>query len=45
VVILQTLAVQVITGLSMGWIDLPGFRGLLSPANLPPPRRRRPGCC
>lgn len=30
---LTALAIQVLTGLAMGWILLPGFRGLLSPAN------------
>jgi hypothetical protein len=30
---LTALAVQVLTGLWMGWIDVPGFRGLLNPAN------------
>jgi putative copper export protein len=30
---LTALAIQVLTGLWMGWIYLPGFRGLLSPAN------------
>jgi len=30
---LTALAIQVITGLWMGWIDLPGFHGLLNPAN------------
>jgi putative copper export protein len=30
---LTALAIQVSTGLWMGWIILPGFRGLLSPAN------------
>jgi len=30
---LPALAIQVITGLWMGWIDLPGFHGLLNPAN------------
>ena len=30
---LTALAIQVLTGLWMGWIYLPGFRGLFSPAN------------
>ena len=30
---LTALAIQVLTGLWMGWIDLPGFQGLFSPAN------------
>jgi putative copper export protein len=30
---LTALAIQVLTGLWMGWIYLPGFQGLLSPAN------------
>lgn len=30
---LTALAIQVATGLWMGWIYLPGFRGLLSPTN------------
>ena len=30
---LTALAIQVITGLGMGWIYLPGFHGLLNPAN------------
>ena len=30
---LTALAIQVITGLGMGWIYLPGFDGLLNPAN------------
>ncbi len=30
---LTALALQVLTVLWMGWIDLPGFRGLLNPAN------------
>ena len=30
---LTALAIQVLTGLWMGWIYMPGFRGLLSPAN------------
>jgi putative copper export protein len=30
---LTALALQVVTGLWMGWIYLPGFRGLFSPAN------------
>jgi putative copper export protein len=30
---LTALAIQVITGLWMGWIYLPGFRGLLDPGN------------
>ena len=30
---LTALAIQVLTGLAMGWIYLPGFQGLLSPAN------------
>ncbi|MFM7647797.1 MAG: copper resistance protein CopD [Cyanobium sp.] len=30
---LTVLALQVVTGLRMGWIYLPGFRGLFSPAN------------
>jgi putative copper export protein len=30
---LTALAIQVFTGLWMGWIYLPGFQGLLSPAN------------
>ena len=30
---LTALAIQVITGLWMGWIVLPGFQGLLNPAN------------
>ncbi|MCX5957790.1 MAG: CopD family protein [Cyanobacteria bacterium] len=30
---LTALAIQVLTGLWMGWIVLPGFRGLLNPAN------------
>jgi hypothetical protein len=30
---LTTLAIQVLTGLWMGWSILPGFQGLLSPAN------------
>jgi putative copper export protein len=30
---LTALAIQVVTGLWMGWIYLPGFRGLFSPAN------------
>ncbi len=30
---LTALAIQVLTGLWMGWIVLPGFRGVLSPAN------------
>ena len=30
---LTALAIQVLTGLWMGWIYLPGFRGLLRPAN------------
>jgi len=30
---LTALAIQVITGLWMGWIYLPGFQGLLNPAN------------
>ena len=29
---LTALAIQVLTGLWMGWIVLPGFRGLFSPA-------------
>ena len=34
---LKALAIQVLTGLWMGWIDLPGFQGLFSPANRDPP--------
>ena len=30
---LAALAIQMITGLWMGWIYLPGFQGLLNPAN------------
>ena len=30
---LPALAIQVVTGVWMGWIYVPGFRGLLSPAN------------
>ncbi len=30
---LTALAIQVVTGVWMGWIVLPGFRGLFSPAN------------
>ena len=30
---LTALAIQVLTGLWMGWIYLPGFQGLFSPAN------------
>ena len=30
---LAALAIQVLTGLWMGWIYLPGFQGLFSPAN------------
>jgi putative copper export protein len=30
---LSALAIQVVTGAWMGWIYLPGFRGLLNPAN------------
>ena len=30
---LTALAIQVLTGLWMGWIDLPGFQGLFDPAN------------
>ena len=30
---LTALAIQVATGLCMGWVYLPGFQGLLSPAN------------
>jgi putative copper export protein len=30
---LTALAIQVLTGLWMGWIYLPGFRGLLNPGN------------
>ena len=30
---LTALAIQVLTGLGMGWIYLPGLHGLLSPAN------------
>ena len=30
---LTALAIQVLTGLWMGWIYLPGFRGLFNPAN------------
>ena len=30
---LTALAIQVLTGLWMSWIYLPGFRGLLNPAN------------
>lgn len=30
---LTALAIQVLTGLWMGWIYLPGFRGLFSPSN------------
>jgi putative copper export protein len=30
---LTALAIQVVTGLGMGWIELPGFQGLFSPAN------------
>jgi putative copper export protein len=30
---LTALALQVVTGVWMGWIYLPGFRGLLNPAN------------
>ncbi len=30
---LPALAIQMITGLWMGWIYLPGFQGLLNPAN------------
>ncbi|MFM2123542.1 MAG: hypothetical protein RLZZ589_1979 [Cyanobacteriota bacterium] len=30
---LTALAIQVVTGLGMGWIVLPGFRGLFDPAN------------
>jgi putative copper export protein len=30
---LTALAIQVLTGLGMGWIYLPGFQGLFSPAN------------
>jgi putative copper export protein len=30
---LTALAIQVVTGVWMGWIYLPGFRGLLSPTN------------
>ena len=30
---LTALAIKVFTGLWMGWICVPGFRGLLSPAN------------
>lgn len=29
---LAALAIQVLTGLGMAWIDLPGFQGLLNPA-------------
>jgi putative copper export protein len=30
---LTALAIQLVTGLWMGWIYLPGFQGLLNPAN------------
>ncbi|MEB3199301.1 MAG: CopD family protein [Synechococcaceae cyanobacterium] len=30
---LTALAIQVFSGLWMGWLDLPGFRGLFDPAN------------
>ena len=30
---LTALAIQVVTGLAMGWIVLPGFRGIFDPAN------------
>jgi hypothetical protein len=30
---LTALAIQVLTGLWMGWIDLAGFQGLFNPAN------------
>ncbi|MCX5967373.1 MAG: hypothetical protein NTV57_06975 [Cyanobacteria bacterium] len=30
---LTALAIQVLTGMWMGWIYLPGFQGLFSPAN------------
>ena len=30
---LTALAIQVLTGLWMGWIYMPGFRGLFNPAN------------
>jgi putative copper export protein len=30
---LPALAIQVVTGVWMGWIVLPGFRGLLNPGN------------
>ena len=30
---LTALALQVVTGLGMGWIYLPGFQGLFNPAN------------
>ena len=30
---LTALAIQVVTGMWMGWIYLPGFQGVLSPAN------------
>ncbi len=30
---LTALAIQVVTGVWMGWIVLPGFRGLLNPGN------------
>jgi putative copper export protein len=30
---LTALAIQVLTGLWMGWIYLPGFQGLFNPAN------------
>ena len=30
---LTALAIQVVTGVWMGWIYLPGFRGLLNPGN------------
>ena len=30
---LTALAIQVLTGLWMGWIYIPGFQGLFSPAN------------
>ena len=29
---LAALAIQVLTGLGIAWIDLPGFQGLLNPA-------------
>ena len=30
---LTALAIQVLTGLGMGWIVLPGFQGLVNPTN------------